>query len=83
MKLLIVLVLGATVIAGCDGNGKALTNPAIPVPPTPVAPTSFTTFVKGQLAATTETATPTDVSGTTFTFPDDTNDTAFNEVLPP
>lgn len=79
MNRFIVMTLGALVLAGCDGNGMKTISPATPA----VQPTNFTTFVKGQLAATTETATPADVSSTAFTFPDDNNDSAFSDVLVP
>ncbi len=80
MKPVILFVVGLGVIAGCDGGGSSGQSPRSPVPP---QGTNFTSFVKDQIAATSETTSPTDVSSVTFTFPDDTNDTAFNSILPP
>ncbi len=78
MKPVLLLVLGVAAIAGCNGNDNPGSSPA-----PPATQTNFTTFVKGQVAATTETSSPVDVSGVAFTFADETNETAFNDVLPP
>jgi hypothetical protein len=80
MNRLIVMILGAIAIAGCDGDGmKVSRTPAMPE----VQPSNFTAFVKGQIGTTTETATPADVSSTTFAFPDDNNESAFSDVVAP
>lgn len=79
MNRIIVMTLGAMAIAGCDGNGMKTISPAPPA----AQPTNFTAFVKGQLAATTETAIPADVASTPFTFPDDNNESAFSDVVVP
>lgn len=79
MKPALLLVLGVAAIAGCDGSDTPRTTSPTPAP----AATNFTTFVKSQVAATSETSTPVDISGVTFSFTDETNETAFNDVLPP
>ena len=78
------IVLAGGIVAGCsDGNGNGNNgggnNP--PPPPPPPATTSFTDFVHAQLTATSDTSDPVDVNGIDFTFPDDDNPNAFNDVL--
>ena len=72
----------ALVLGGCGGGNSNSPTPPPPVitPPPPVT-TSLTSFVHTQLAATSETSQPVDVNGVTFSFPDDDNPAAFNDVL--
>ncbi|MEP7098329.1 MAG: hypothetical protein ABI748_11750 [Dokdonella sp.] len=82
------LVLGilglasAFALAGCGGSNSNSSNtpPPPPPPPPPPATTSLTDFVHSQLAATSDTTQPVDINGITFTFPDDSNPAAFNDV---
>ena len=84
MKTKLGLIAGAAAIAvllqGCGGGHSNSSTPP-PVTPPPPATTSFTTFVHTELAATSETATPDDINGITFTFPDDNNPAAFDDVV--
>lgn len=78
MKPVLLLLFGVAGLAGCHGKDNAGSSPT-----PPAAQTNFTTFVKGQIAATTETSAPVDVSGVTFSFADEANEAAFNDILPP
>ena len=73
----------ALVLGGCGGGNSNSSMPPPPVitPPPPPVTTSLTSFVHTQLAATSETSQPVDVNGVTFSFPDDDNPAAFNDVL--
>ena len=74
----------ALVLGGCGGGNSNSSMPPPPVvtpPPPPPVATSLTSFVHTQLAATSETNQPVDVNGVTFSFPDDNNPAAFNDVL--
>lgn len=72
----------ALVLGGCGGgNSNSPTPPPPVIAPPPPLTTSFTSFVHTQLAATSETSQPVDVNGVTFSFPDDDNPAAFNDVL--
>jgi hypothetical protein len=77
MKPVTLLVLGLA-LAGCDG-GESMGG-GTPAPP---VTTSFTQFVKAQVTAPSETATSTEVEATIFVFPGDSEETVFNDVLPP
>lgn len=95
LRLLVPLaVIGAGLgLAGCsggsDGNMTSSTPPPSSTTPgstvTPPAPqaTDFTVFVKQQVAATSETSSPVDINSTNFTFEDEDNPAAFDDVLPP
>jgi hypothetical protein len=84
VKTKIGFIAGAAAIAalleGC-GGGHSNSSTTTPPPVTPPASTSFTTFVHTELAATSETATPDDINSITFTFPDDNNPAAFDDVV--
>ncbi len=76
-------LLSAMGLAGCNGgssNSSTVVAPPPPPPPPPPASTSLTDFVHTQLAATSDTTAPVDINGITFTFPDDNNPAAFNDV---
>jgi hypothetical protein len=83
-KTLIALGAGfaAAALGGCGGSSNHDNNGGgggvVVQPPTT---TSFTTFVHTQLAATSDTSQPADVDSVMFTFPDDTNAAAFNDVV--
>ena len=81
MKRLIAPMLIAAALAGCGGGSSNSTVTVPPPPPPPPTTTSFTTFVHTELAQTSETTEPEDVNGVTFTFPDDDNPAAFDDVL--
>jgi hypothetical protein len=83
-KTLIALAAGmiAASLGGCGGSSNHDNNGGgggvVVQPPTT---TSFTTFVHTQLAATSDTTQPADVNSVTFSFPDDENAAAFNDVV--
>jgi len=81
MKRLIAPTLIAAALAGCGGGSSNSTVTVPPPPPPPPATTSFTTFVHTELAQTSETTEPEDINEVTFTFPDDDNPAAFDDVL--
>lgn len=79
--LVLTTTTSLALLAGCGGGHS--NNPTPPdgggtTPPTTV---SFTAFVHTQLAATSETTQPADVNGVDFTFPDDNNPAAFDDVV--
>jgi len=82
-KTLIALGAGlvAATLAGCGGSSNHDNNGGGGVVVQPPTTTSFTTFVHTQLAATSDTTQPADVNGVTFSFPDDANPAAFNDVV--
>lgn len=80
------LVLLALFAAGCGGggggyggNGGGSNNPPPVVPPPAPTGTAFTSFVKTQLAQTSDTSEPTEVNDQQFEF--DETETAFDDVL--
>ncbi|MEO5560435.1 MAG: hypothetical protein ABIO49_11145 [Dokdonella sp.] len=79
----ILLILGASLLigtlAGCGGGSSNSTTGG--GPPQPPQPTNFTTFVHTQVAQTSDTSQPADVNAVTFSFPDDNNAAAFNDVV--
>ncbi|MEO5625193.1 MAG: hypothetical protein ABIQ70_04190 [Dokdonella sp.] len=82
----IVLTLGASLLigtlAGCGGtSSNSNMGGGPPQPPQPPQPTSFTAFVHTQVAQTSDTSQPADVNAVTFSFPDDNNAAAFNDVV--
>jgi hypothetical protein len=74
-------VLVAATLSGCGGSSNHDNNDGGGVVVQPPQTTSFTTFVHTQVAATSDTTQPADVDGVMFTFPDDTNAAAFNDVV--
>lgn len=68
-------------LAGCGGGSSNSSPPPPPPPPPPPTTTSFTSFVHTELAATSDTSEPDDINGENFTFPDDTNPAAFDDVV--
>ncbi|MEO7433378.1 MAG: hypothetical protein ABIR62_15475 [Dokdonella sp.] len=86
MKRQTLMALGAglvaTALAGCGGSSNHDNNNGgggvVIQPPTT---TNFTTFVHTQLAATSDTTQPADVNGVAFSYPDDGNAAAFNDVV--
>ncbi|GFE90001.1 hypothetical protein [Steroidobacter agaridevorans] len=75
------LVLVALLAAGCGGGGGyggGNDNPA-PAPPTGANGTAFVSFIKAQLAQTSDTAEPTEVNDLQFQF--DESETSFDDVL--
>ncbi|MEO6689476.1 MAG: hypothetical protein ABIS07_04430 [Dokdonella sp.] len=85
-KRQILLTLGAllmiAVLGGCSGSSSNSNTGGGPTqPPQPPQPTSFTGFVHTQIAQTSDTTQPADVNAVTFSFPDDNNPAAFNDVV--
>lgn len=79
----ILLTLGASLLisalAGCGGgSSNSNTGGGTTQPP---QPTSFTSFVHTQVAQTSDTSQSADVNAVTFSFPDDNNAAAFNDVV--
>ena len=77
------LALVALLAAGCGGGGYdgdrgGNDNPA-PTPPAGANDTAFVSFIKAQLAQTSDTAEPTEVNDRQFQFDD--SETAFDDVL--
>ncbi len=83
LVFIIIGMVSAFALAGCGGSNSNSSNtpPPPPPPPPPPATTSLTDFVHSQLAATSDTTQPVDINGITFTFPDDNNPAAFNDVV--
>ena len=86
MKPYQLVLIGATLalaLGGCGGSNSNSTTqvPPPPPPPPPPATTSFTSFVGTVLASTSDTTEPVDVNGVNFTFPDNDNPAAFNNVV--
>lgn len=84
-KRQILLTLGTSLLiaalAGCGGSSNSNTGVVPTQPPTQPPPTSFTSFVHTQVAQTSETTQPADVNAVTFSFPDENNPAAFNDVV--
>ena len=85
MKRQNVLILGtasiAAALSGCGGNSSnspPATGGGTTQPP---QATSLTDFVHTQISQTSDTTQPADVNGVTFSFPDDNNPAAFNDVV--
>jgi hypothetical protein len=78
------VVLVALLAAGCGGGGgygggrDGNNNPA-PTPPSGARGTAFVSFIKTQLAQTSDTAEPTSVNDLQFEF--DESETSFDDVL--
>lgn len=76
------LVLVALLAAGCGGGGydgsRGGNNNPSPTPPGATS-TGFVSFIKTQLAQTSDTAEPTEVNDLQFEF--DESETAFDDVL--
>lgn len=81
MKRWIAPMLLAAALAGCGGGSSNSTVTVPPPPPPPPATTSFTSFVHTELAQTSESTEPEDVNDVMFTFPDEDNPAAFDDVL--
>lgn len=83
-KRQILLTLGASllmaVLGGCGGSSNSTTSTGGGTTQPP-QPTSFTGFVHTQVAQTSDTTQPVDVNAVTFSFPDDNNPAAFNDVV--
>jgi len=79
---LIALALGSASFMTACGDSDHVRVGDPPAPPAPTT-TSFTAFIKSRLNATSETTAPADINAITFTFEDDNNASAYNEVLPP
>ncbi|MEQ8205529.1 MAG: hypothetical protein RIA65_05080 [Woeseia sp.] len=67
------------VLAGC-GSSRDRGMVIVPPPPPP-PPTEFTTFVKAQFAATSDTTDPEDVDSEDFAFSANDDPTAFDDIL--
>ncbi|MEO7324207.1 MAG: hypothetical protein ABIW82_05205 [Dokdonella sp.] len=85
-KRQIFLTLGASLLiaalSGCGGgSSNSNTGGGTTQPPQPPQPTSFTSFVHTQVAQTSDTSQPADVNAVTFSFPDNNNAAAFNDVV--
>ena len=81
MKRLLASILIAAALAGCGGGSSNSTVVTPPPPPPPPTTTNFTTFVHAELAQTSDATEPEDVNDVMFTFPDDDDPTAFDDVL--
>lgn len=68
---------------GGGGNGSAMSPPpTVPSPPPPPAATDFTTFMRGQAAASpSETVEPVEIETMQWTFTDGDNETVYADVL--
>ncbi|MGH8171497.1 MAG: hypothetical protein ACREPX_00025 [Rhodanobacteraceae bacterium] len=75
------IALFAAVLAGCGGSNSNSSVTPPPPPPPPPTTTSFTTFVHTELAQTSNASEPENVNDVMFTFPDDDDPTAFDDVL--
>ena len=78
------LVLVALLAAGCGGGGgydgdRGGNNNPSPAPPSGGNGTAFVSFIKAQLAQTSDIAEPTDVNDLQFQF--DESETSFDDVL--
>jgi hypothetical protein len=75
--------LAFLVLAGCGGGSDSGPVATVPTPttPTPAANPELTPFVRQLFTQTTETNDPAPIDSLTFGTADDTNDTAYNDIL--
>ncbi|MDN5864369.1 MAG: hypothetical protein L0I62_04030 [Gammaproteobacteria bacterium] len=80
----LLLSFAGGLLGGCwlDGGDDSNNPPPPPPPPPPPSAVVFSDFVKDLLTQP-GTATPVQVNGVDFTFPDLDNPDAFDDVLPP
>jgi hypothetical protein len=71
----------AAVLGGCGSSSNSPLSNGGGTTTQPPQATSFTAFVHTQVAQTSDTSQPADVNGVTFSFPDDNNPAAFNDVV--
>lgn len=81
MKRTLAPILIAAALVGCGGGSSNSSNTPPPPPPPPPAATSLTTFVHTELAQTSDGTQPDDINDVMFSFPDDDNPAAFDDVL--
>ena len=72
------LMLATVAIHGCGGGYN---DPAPPEPPPPPPPVAFSQFVKDQFANMTVDTDPVDVDAMEFSFSDQDNPDAFDDML--
>ncbi len=71
---------GALVTLLLAGCGSSSSDPIVVTPPPPPT-TDFTSFVKGQFAATSDLTDPMEVDDKNFVFQDEDNPSAFDDLL--
>lgn len=78
LSTILALALGA---CSSSGDDPVVVVPPPPPPPPPPTSTDFTTFVKDQFANTSDMTDPEDVDNEDFTFSDDDDPSAYDDLL--